>query len=304
MSGERLKRFQGCLVGVAVGDALGLPVEGWTGRQIRQHFGVLREMVDGVRPAGSVSDDTMQTLCLAESLAELGHFDADDFVRRLLHWYRTDPFGIGIHTERVLSLVARGVPWREAVEQVEQRYFPMTAGNGSLMRCSPIALRYYRDIGYLLEFSHESSRVTHPNLLARASCAFFNCVLSRTLLGWGKVDALSFAMEVMAHAPHELLDRVQGITHKSVDEVPTSGFVLDTLECALWMWWHHDDFEEALVTVVNLGGDTDTNAAVTGALMGAQCGLDSIPERWREKVNVVPQCMELATKLYELAEAD
>jgi ADP-ribosyl-[dinitrogen reductase] hydrolase len=304
MEKERLQRFQGCLVGVAVGDALGVPVEGWTREQIRQRFGVLREMVDGVRPAGSVSDDTMQTLCLAESLAELGRFDADDFVRRLLRWYRTDPFGIGIHTKRVLSLVAQGISWREAVERVEQQHAPMTAGNGSLMRCAPIALRYYRDIGGLLEFSHESSRVTHPNPLARSSCAFFNCVLSRVLRGWEKADALSFAMEVMAHAPHELLDRIQGIAHKSADEVPVSGFVLDTLECALWAWWHHDEFEEALVTVVNLGGDTDTNAAVTGALMGAQCGLDAIPERWRERVSVVPRCLELAEKLYALAEAE
>jgi ADP-ribosylglycohydrolase len=76
------------------------------------------------------------------------------------------------------------------------------------------------------------------------------------------------------------------------------------LECALWAWWHHDEFEEALVTVVNLGGDTDTNAAVTGALMGAQCGLDAIPERRRERVSVVPRCLELAEKLYALAEAE
>ena len=77
---------------------------------------------------------------------------------------------------------------------------------------------------------------------------------------------------------------------------------MDTLECALWGWWHHDDVEEALVAVVNLGGDTDTNAAVCGALMGAQYGVGAIPERWREKVPVVPRCMELATKLYEAAE--
>ncbi|GBC99752.1 ADP-ribosyl-[dinitrogen reductase] glycohydrolase [bacterium HR17] len=301
---SRLQRFQGCLVGVAVGDALGMPVEGWTREQIRQRFGVLREMVDGPRSAGSVTDDTMQTLSLAESLAELGHFDADDVMRRLLRWYRTDPFGIGVHTERVLSLVDSGVPWRDAVEQVERQYAPWTAGNGSLMRCAPIGLRYYRDIGGLLEYSHEASRLTHPNPLCRAACAFFNCVLARVLRGWDKNDALSFAMEVMAHAPHELLERVQGIWQKSADAVPCSGFVLDTLECALWAWWHHDDVEEALVTVVNLGGDTDTNAAVTGALMGAQCGLDAIPQRWREKVAVVPRCQELATYLYEWAEKE
>lgn len=301
---DRLQRFQGCLVGLAAGDALGMPVEGWTKEQIRQRFGTLREMVDGHRPAGSTTDDTAQALCIAESLVEIGRFDADDIMRRFLHWYRTDAFGIGIHTARVLEKVAQGTPWREAVEQVESAYAPMTAGNGSLMRCAPIALRYYRDIGGLLEFSHESSRLTHPNPLARASCAFFNCVLSRVLRGWEKADALSFAMEVMVHAPHELLDRVQEIQQKGADEVATSGFVLDTLECALWAWWHHDDFEEALVAVVNLGGDTDTNAAVCGALMGAQYGVNAIPQRWRDKVAAVPKCLELATNLYRLAEAE
>lgn len=305
-----MKRFQGCLVGVAVGDALGMPVEGLSKEQIRERYGVLREMVDGYRPAGNITDDTMQTLCLAESIAELGGFNPDDAARRLLEWYRTDPFGIGNHTMQVMMRVDRGMSWREAVEEVERTNAPWTAGNGSLMRCSPIALRYCRDISNLLEFSRESSALTHANPLCRDSCAFFNAVLSRVLLGWEKKDALSFAMEVLAHASYEVLERVQDMPYKSRDEVPTSGFVLDTLECALWAWWHHDDFEGALVTVVNLGGDTDTNAAVAGALLGAQYGLDAIPQRWREKVRwrddttIVDKCIALANRLYELAESD
>ncbi len=310
MSIDRLERFQGCLVGVAVGDALGMPVEGMSKGQIRSRFGTLKDMVDGRRPAGNITDDTMQTLCLAESIAELGDFDLDDAAKRLLDWFHTDPFGIGVHTYRVLSLVDSGMDWRKAVEEVERRYAPWTAGNGSLMRCSPIGLRYYRDIGKLLDYSHESSLLTHANPLCKSSCAFFNAILSRALRGWDKKDALSFAMEVLAHAPHELLERVQSIFVKSAEEVPTSGFVLDTLECALWAWWHHDDFESALVTVVNLGGDTDTNAAVTGSLIGAQYGLEGIPQRWREKVkqrdetNVVEKCINLAMRIYELAERE
>ncbi len=310
MEVERLKRFQGCLVGVAVGDALGMPVEGQLREQIRRQYGVLREMVDGYRPAGNITDDTMQTLCLAESIAELGEFNPDDAAMRLLEWYRTDPFGIGNHTAQVMMRVDRGMDWRKAVMEVERVNAPWTAGNGSLMRCSPIALRYCRDISMLLDYSRESSTLTHANPLCQDACAFFNAVLSRVLLGWDKKDALSFAMELLAHASHEILDRVQDMLHKSADEIPTSGFVLDTLECALWAWWHHDDFEEALVTVVNLGGDTDTNAAVAGALLGAQFGLDAIPQRWREKVRwrddktVIDKCIALATRLHQLAEGD
>ncbi|MCS7191793.1 MAG: ADP-ribosylglycohydrolase family protein [Armatimonadetes bacterium] len=310
MSAERLERFQGCLVGIAIGDALGMPVEGMSKEKIRQSFGILKDMVDGIRPAGNITDDTMQTLCLAESIVELGEFNPDDAASRLLNWFRTDPFGIGVHTQRVLSLVDKGMNWRKAVEEVENRHAPWTAGNGSLMRCSPIGLRYYRDIGKLLEYSHESSLLTHANPLCKSSCAFFNAILSRILRGWEKKDALSFAMEVLAHAPHQLLDRVQEILSKSAEEIPTSGFVLDTLQCALWAWWHYEDFENALITVVNLGGDTDTNAAVAGALLGSQYGLKAIPKRWQEKLKrqeektILDKCINLATQLYELAERE
>ncbi len=298
---DELKRFHGCLVGLAVGDAFGMPVEGWTGEQIRMRYGVLCEMVDGSRPAGSVTDDTMQAICIAESIVEIGHFDANDVMRRLLNWYRTDPFGIGMHTWRVLKLVDAGVDWREAVERVEQLYAPMTAGNGSLMRCAPVGMRYCREVGALLEYSAESSRLTHPNELCVASCVFFNAVLSKVLQGWEKAEAVSFAVEVTEHISHEVHERVEEAMAKNADELHPSGFVLDTLECALWAWWHHESFEEALISVVNLGGDTDTNGAVAGALMGAQCGIDAIPERWVGKVAVAQRCIELATKLYELA---
>ena len=310
MAKDTLKRFQGCLVGLAVGDALGMPVEGWSTMEIRGRYGTLRDMIDGPRPAGNVTDDTLQTLFLAESIVELGEFNPDHAAEKLYTWYRTDPFGIGMHTARVMGLIARGWPWRKAVEEVERAHAPHTAGNGSLMRCSPIALRYYRDLVMLLEGSRLSSALTHLNRLCQEACVFFNAVLSRVLLGWDKKDALSFALEISSHASPEVLERAESMVEKTADDVPSSGFVLDTLECALWAWWHHVEFEEGLVAVVNLGGDTDTNAAVAGALLGAQCGLDAIPQRWREKLRwrddprVAERCVELATRLFELAETN
>ncbi|MCS7276358.1 MAG: ADP-ribosylglycohydrolase family protein [Dehalococcoidia bacterium] len=303
MQTDRLRRFQGCLVGLAVGDALGMPVEGLPRHEIRQRYGVLREMVDGWLPAGSTTDDTAQALALAESLAEVGHFDADDFVVRLLTWFRGNPPDVGVHTRRVLELIDQGVHWREAVERVEMQHAPFTAGNGSLMRCAPIALRYYRDVDAVIGYSHEQSRVTHPNHLARAACAFFNVVLARVLRGEDREAAVGYAMEVLSHSPAELLERVWSVPFKDEDEVGTSGFVLDTLECALWAWWHHDSFYDALVAVVNLGGDADTNGAVAGALVGAHLGLEAVPGLWASRVPDVPRCLELAERLFRLAEA-
>jgi len=299
-----LARFQGCLVGLAVGDALGMPAEGLSPEEVARRFGRIDDLVDGWLPAGSTTDDTAQALMLAESLVERGRFDPEDVMSRLLAWYRSDPPDMGIHTRRVLSLVAAGRPWPAAVEEAERQGAPYTAGNGSLMRCAPIALRYCRDINLLLEASHESSRLTHPHPLARYACAFFNVLLSRLLQGYGKTEALSYAMEAMAHAPYELLERMEDVPGLGEGAVPTSGFVLDTLQCAVWAWWHHEDFAQALVKVVNMGGDADTNAAVAGALMGAHLGLEVIPQRWRERVAQVPRCLELAEKLYRLALAD
>lgn len=194
--------------------------------------------------------------------------------------------------------------WQEATAEVERRYQPLTAGNGSLMRCAPVAMRYANDLAQLLEASHLSSQITHPHPLACYSCAFFNCVLSRVLRGYDKFSAFSFAMEVMAHAPYELLERVEGVPSKSREELSPTGFVLDTLECALWAWWNFNDWAEAIIALVNMGGDTDTNAAVAGALLGAQYGLGSIPEKWRFQVKEVPRCLELAERLLALARGD
>ena len=303
MQTERLRRFQGCLVGLAVGDALGMPVEGMPRYEVQQRYGVLREIVDGWLPAGSTTDDTAQALALAESLVQLGRFDADDFALKLLAWFRSRPPDVGIHTRRVLELMDEGRHWREATEAVEAQHAPYTAGNGSLMRCAPIALRYYRDIDAVIGYSHEQSRVTHPHPLARAACAFYNVVLARVLRGDDKEAAIGYTMEVLSHSPAELLERVRAVPFKDAEEVGTSGFVLDTLECALWAWWHYESFYDALVAVVNLGGDADTNGAVAGALMGAYLGLEAVPGLWASRVPDVPRCLELAERLFRLAEA-
>jgi ADP-ribosyl-[dinitrogen reductase] hydrolase len=302
MDDERLLRFDGCLVGLAVGDALGMPAEGLSAAEVRQRFGLLREMVDAWLPAGSTTDDTAMALCIAESLAELGEFDPDDVARRFLAWYRTHPPDMGIHTRHVLSLMDRGMDWREASALVERQNAPFTAGNGSLMRCAPLALRYCHDPQRLIVVSQESSRITHAHPLAQAACAFFNLLLSRLLLGWEREDALAYALEGTGEAPPELRERAASARHKTAGQVATSGYVLDTLECALWAWWHYDDFEEALVAVVNLGGDADTNGAVAGALLGARMGLPAIPQRWRAGVSIASHCQGLARRLHELAQ--
>lgn len=297
-----LSRFEGCLLGLAVGDALGMPAEFLSREEVRRRYIVLDEMVDAWLPAGSITDDGMQALALAESLVAHGGFNADDFAARLLAWLRSHPPDVGIHTRRVLSLMDSGLDWREASAQVESRYAPETAGNGSLMRCAPIALRYYRDIPAVIEFSKEQSRVTHAHPLAQYACAFYNTALAYVLLGNSRESAIEQALAVLPDLPEAIRQVVQDAPTKTADTLSASGFVLDTLQCALWAFLRFDNLHDALVAVVNLGNDADTNGAVAGALLGAHYGVEAIPDKWANKLTEREQCLHLAQQLLPLAQ--
>lgn len=290
-------RFQGCLLGLAVGDALGMPAEFLSREEVRRRYGVLDRMVDAWLPAGSITDDGMQALALAESLVARGGFDADDFAARLLAWLRSNPPDVGIHTRRVLSLMDAGVPWREASAQVEAQHAPHTAGNGSLMRCAPIALRYYRDIKAVIECSMEQSRITHAHPLAQYACAFYNTLLAYVLQGAAKTAALEQALDALPDLPEPLRRAVQDAPRQTADALSASGYVVDTLQCALWAFLQFDALHDGLIAVVNLGNDADTNGAVAGALLGAYYGVEAIPEAWANALATRERFLQLALQL-------
>ena len=153
-----LNRARGCAVGAAVGDALGMPLEF---EPPRPQHDLVREMIEGRIPAGSFTDDTEMALALAESLLAHCPLDPDDLARRFAAWAGSNPPDVGIHTRQVLSRVARGTPWREAVTAVQAAH-PDSAGNGSVMRCWPVALVYWQQPDALRAESILQSEVTHP----------------------------------------------------------------------------------------------------------------------------------------------
>ena len=277
MTDEMLDRIWGCAVGAAVGDALGMPLEFGP----RRPAGALvRDMAPGRIPAGTFTDDTEMALALAESLLACRPLDPADLAGRFVAWYRAGPDDVGIHTSHVLSRFAAGEPWQQVVEAV-LRQKPDSAGNGSVMRCWPVALACWQDLDLLLASSRLQSRVTHPHPECEAGSAFVNATIYHLLRGVDAERAVTQALD-RTDPPAGLRAVIQGAPARNRDELANSGWVRHTLESAVWGLLTTASFEEAVVQVVNLGGDADTAGAVVGALAGAAHGLDAIPARWRE----------------------
>jgi ADP-ribosyl-[dinitrogen reductase] hydrolase len=277
MDPELLDRLGGCAVGAAVADALGMPLE-FGPRQPANRL--VRDMVPGRVPAGTFTDDTEMALALADSLLARRRLDAADLARRFVAWLQAGPDDVGIHTSRVLSRIAAGQPWSQAAVDV-QRSNPDSAGNGSVMRCWPVALAYWDDLEGLLADSRLQSQVTHPHPECQAGSAFINAAIYHLLHGAPPDTAIAHAIDD-AELPAGLRAVVEQAPARRRDELANSGWVRHTLESAAWGLQITKSFEEAVVQVVNLGQDADTAGAVVGALAGAAYGLSAIPARWRD----------------------
>lgn len=271
-----LDRARGVAVGAAIGDALGMPLE-FSAR--RPPDRLVRELQDGRLPAGSFTDDTEMALALAESLLVQRPLDPADLGRRFVAWAETMPADIGVHVSRVLARLKRGDSWDVAAEAVQEMN-TASAPNGSLMRCWPVALVYWSEPEALRRDSALQSRVTHVHADCVAACVFTNTLIAALLRGSSPAEGVREALGTVT-LPDELRALVAGAAHRRREDLPNTGWVRHTLESALWGLLTTDSFEEALVQVVNLGGDADSAGTVVGAIAGAHYGLAGIPERWR-----------------------
>ena len=269
-------RLHGCAVGAAIGDALGMPLEFGPRQPDRR---LVRDMTAGRLPAGSFTDDTEMALALAESLLARRPLDPADLAERFVAWLRAGPPDVGIHTRDVLSRVGAGQPWDRAVDAV-QRQKPDSAGNGSVMRCWPVALAHWDDWEQLLVDSRLQSQVTHPHADCQAGSACVNAAIYHLLRAVPPAEAVRLALTA-AGVPAALRAIVEAAPARQREDLANSGWVRHTLESAAWGLLSTTSFEDAVIQVVNLGGDADTAGAVVGALAGAAYGLQAIPARWR-----------------------
>ncbi|HEX2865254.1 MAG TPA: ADP-ribosylglycohydrolase family protein, partial [Deinococcales bacterium] len=230
--------------------------------------------------------DTSMALCLAESLLEAG-WDPADQARRYLRWYREGHlssngrcFDIGNTVRSALHSFERtGVPEGPADDY--------SAGNGSLMRLAPVPIRYARDEDQAVEKSGESSRVTHAAPAAVDACRYYGGLIVAALSGTGKDDLLSPDLPVTARHLPSLHPAVRPVAEgsfklKSPPEIRGSGYVVESLEAALWAFHTTETFQAGALAAANLGQDADTTAAIYGQLAGAFYGAQGIPEAWSE----------------------
>lgn len=272
------------LLGLACGDALGRPVEFQSADAIASQHGTVTEMLGhGThgQPAGTVTDDTDLALCIARSLVERETFDGQDVAERFHEWYESGPFDIGLMTADALREFGRGTSWRDAGRNVWQhRQEGSNAGNGSVMRCAPYAIALADDLDSLVRVSKQSSAITHYDPRCTYGCAILNTTIAGFLRG--ETDPLVTALDrVDSDAPDELIEALR-VVPDLIDEeqLRTTGYVVHTLQTALYDALTAESAEDAIVTAVNRGGDTDTVGAVTGALAGARFSDEALPDQW------------------------
>jgi ADP-ribosyl-[dinitrogen reductase] hydrolase len=289
-------RAVGSLLGLAVGDAVGTTLE----FSRRDSCPLVEDMVGGgpfnLAP-GQWTDDTSMALCLADSLLACGRLEQRDLMERFVRWWQHGErsvtgccFDIGGTTSAALArFVTTGDPVAGSTE-------PSTAGNGSLMRLAPVAIRWHRDSATAARAARLQSETTHGALEAMDACSWFAELLVAAIGGTAK-HVLLLPCDLAASPAISEIAR-GAWRHKRRELIRSSGYVVHTLEAALWCVHHSGCFQEAVLLAANLGEDADTVAAVTGQLAGALHGEQAIPKSWRERLAWGSEIATLGRSLY------
>lgn len=293
-------RALGCLVGLACGDYLGLPMEGERQEKVETENVQPRSFIyhHEKYPAGYYSDDTSMAICLAESLTEKG-FDVKDQLSRYKKWLKSGydtplgdkAFGVGKRTARSLTYyMPDTIPH-------EPRFTKEETGNGALMRCAPVGIKYRRQKEKLIEYSIESAIVTHNNLYAAWSCVVANLFIAYAFEGVDKEDLVGKVLAEDLELPEGIKEILGEDLHTKKKSLSNYGHSLDTLRIAVRCFLENDSFETTVKAAIDYGGDTDTQGAVTGSLAGAYYGYRAIPQDWKHKLINRSKIEKLAEKL-------
>ena len=307
-------RRRGALLGLAIGDALGAAIE-------FSRPGTF-EPVTGYRAggphrlnAGEWTDDTSMALALAASMAEVG-WDLNDQARRYVRWWQHGDYSVngrcfdmGFTTRAALLRFQQSGDARSSASDDEG-----ASGNGSIMRLAPVPIRFahlFPDrVAELAVFAAESSRPTHASPQCVSACQYLALVLVGLMHGIDRKAVLSPHWEPLqrlrAHHPlHPAVDEVAAgsFRFRSPPRIVGSGYVVRSLEAALWAFHGADNFREAVLNAVNLGDDADTTGAVCGQLAGAHWGAAGIPQAWleglakREEIEAAIRSLTTSTRL-------
>jgi len=298
-------RFRGCLLGLAAGDALGMPVEGYTAEEIAARFGPVREMMDAPGghfhsglAAGQYTDDTEETIILAESIIESCGLSVDMFADRLMDWaglWTLDPGldrGVGFTTKSALDRMMSGTSWKNSGLAVPTC--------GSAMRAAPIGLFYNQNLDLVARYAELQSIPTHTAPAARAGSVAIAVGVALGLKDFSRKTVLEIAAKISSRTDPDFGKRLLNV-ESLLNQDPPSAFAIigcspevsEAVPAAFYCYLKFEP-EEALVAAASAGGDTDSIASMAGALLGASFGTSWIPDRWLS-------CLEDRNRIEKLA---
>ncbi|WP_349293766.1 ADP-ribosylglycohydrolase family protein [Flavobacterium gelatinilyticum] len=304
-------KIESALFGLAIGDALGVPVEFESRTYLKQNpvtdmfgFGTHHQ------PAGTWSDDSSLAFCLAESLCS--GYDLNDIARNFVKWYSGNlwtphgrVFDIGIATQHAVLNIAKGHQ-----PDLCGGFSESDNGNGSLMRILPLLfyLQNEKDIEVIYQKVKEVSSITHAHFRSVFACFIYMVYCLEILKDKDKFEAyknmqfvLSEFLQGKSFNPREigLFDKIlkNDISKYEETDIQSSGYVLHSLEASFWCFLNSDSYEETVLKAVNLGEDTDTTGAIAGGLAGMYYGIDAIPKKWIDKLVRTNDIKDLAERL-------
>jgi len=283
---QRFDRALGCMLGMVIGDSLGSLVE------FQDRAAITAAYPNGVRTlaispvwntlAGQPTDDTELALTLARSLVRTVHYDAEDVAAAYGRWYASEPFDCGFATRRAFSAAASALT--DKAGAARRHADPGSQSNGSLMRIAPIGV-WATDPDEAARIASEDSALSHPHPVCRAACAAFAAAISAALTGADRAEMLATALRIADAAGVDaapigaaLRQAAAGVAQAEFQH--QMGWVLIALQNAFFHLAAGTPVEAALIATVGQGGDTDTNAAIAGALLGAADGRASLPRDW------------------------
>jgi poly(ADP-ribose) glycohydrolase ARH3 len=295
-------KFVGCLVGSAVGDALGSSFEGSSG---------LKKRRIGVSFSGRWTDDTHMMIGVAESLIEHHGFNGKHMAQIFIKRYEQEPWrGYGYGPPRVFEWIKSGVAWNQAAK----RLFGGTGsyGNGAAMRVAPVGILYHDDSERLRSVVYGQSSITHDHELGKEGAALQAYAVSLAVKAdpSSELEPYSFLSELKDFTINEVYRRKLEMVEKSLSERDKLRIVRElgngieaynSVPTAICSFLHSPrNFERSLLYAVSLGGDTDTIGAMTSAISGAYRGIETIPERWKIRLEKRAYIEKLAEKLWQI----
>lgn len=289
----KIKKFQSILISIAIADALGVPVEFKSRAYLKEHpVTDMQEFGTHNQPKGTWSDDTSLSICLAESIME--GLDLQKLANKFIAWKNDNywtphgwVFDIGIGTRIAIERLEKGEK-----PELAGGFDEMDNGNGSLMRILPL-IAFTKDLPLDERFlwANKVSSLTHAHIRSVMACFYYLEFAKKIIEGKNKLLAYEeLQMELVVYFEFIKINPLEiqkfnrllfnDISKEKEENIKSWGYVLDTLEAAIWCILTTNSYKEAVLKAVNLGHDTDTTAAVTGGLAGLLYGLEEIPKEW------------------------